>query len=239
MKETQPLYAYIKRELLNRIQSNNYKIDEKIPTELELCEEFNVSRTTVRAALNQLTTEGILTKKQGKGTFVADRKLEQVLSNTVYSYSDQVQAQGKKAEITLISLSVIAADEELKGALDLELNEPVQRIERVRKANDELTQYEIAYLPWKLAPGITKEQAETSIYESLKQLFAVQVGQTIEKVEIVLADENISFYLQCKEDLPCFYLETVAKDTLNNKIEYSKSYFRGDKTNFIIERKYY
>lgn len=82
MDKNQSLHAYIKDELLDRIKSEKYKKGEQIPTELELCEEFNVSRTTVRTALNQLTLEGYLERHQGKGTYVADQKVSQTLSHT-------------------------------------------------------------------------------------------------------------------------------------------------------------
>lgn len=238
MGQSQSLYAYIKDELLNRIRGEKYKVGEKIPTELELCKEFNVSRTTVRLALAQLTTEGYLTRTQGRGTFVANKKVKQILSSTTESYVDQVQAQGKEAKITLVDLSVIKADNDIKENLNVKLNDPIQRVERVRQANSEFTQYEVSYIPWKLAPGITKEHTETSLYVSLKKYFSIYVAKTIEKIELALADENVSYHLNCEENLPCFYIETIAKDTYGNNIEYSKSYFRGDKTSFTIERMY-
>lgn len=238
MDKNQSLHAYIKEELLNRIKANKYKKGEQIPTELELCKDFNVSRTTVRTALNQLTLEGYLVRQQGKGTYVADQKVRQTLSHTVKRYSDQIAVQGKKAEIALIAITVVPANDILKQSLDVAINDPVQRIERVRKANGEPTQYEIAYIPWDVAPGITKEHAETSLYASLKDVFNTPIAKTTEHVEITLADERTSFYLTCDEGSPCFYIETIAEDEKGKKIEFSRSYFRGDKTNFVIERNY-
>src|SRR5690625_5165844 len=111
MERIQSLRTYIKEELLNRIKSNEYKKGDRIPTELDLCKSFDVSRTTVRTALNQLTTEGYLVRQQGRGTFVADGKVKQTLSHTMKRYSDQVAVQGKKAEISLISINVVPATE--------------------------------------------------------------------------------------------------------------------------------
>lgn len=238
MEKNQSLHAYIKEELLNRIKANEFKKGEKIPTEFDLCKDFNVSRTTVRTALNQLTVEGYLVRKQGKGTFVADPKVKQTLSHTMNRYSDQVAVQGKKAEITLINLEVIPATERLLQSLDVTINDPIQRIERIRKANGDITQYEIAYVPWNVAPGITKEHAETSLYAAMKNDFNVHIAKTTENMEITLADELTSAHLDCEQGLPCFYIETVAENEQEKKIEFSRSYFRGDKTNFMIERNY-
>lgn len=238
MERNQSLHAHIKNELLSRIKSNQYKKGDKIPTEMELCEQFNVSRTTVRAALNQLTLEGYLERVQGSGTFVADKKVQQTLTQTVKRYVDQVEIQGKKAEIILVNLSVIPATEIIQEHLNVELNDPIQRIERIRKANNIPTQYEISYIPWNIAPGITKLQAETSLYQSLEKDFGIVLRQTTESIEIVLADETTSDYLDCELGAPCFYIETIAEGKNDEIIEYSQSYFRGDRTNFVIERYY-
>lgn len=238
MEKKQSLHAHIKSELLARIKNGTYQKGEKIPTELELCKNFDVSRTTVRAALNQLTLEGYLERTQGRGTFVADKKVHQTLSQTVKRYVDQVEVQGKTAEIILIDLSVIPASETIQLALGVPSNDPIQKIERVRKANHSPTQYEISYIPWSIAPGITKEQAETSLYNALKQDFQVAIAKTTEHIELTLSDESTSHYLDSEIGLPCFYIETIAEDQDGNKIEYSQSYFRGDKTNFVIERLY-
>ncbi|MBU5467606.1 GntR family transcriptional regulator [Virgibacillus sp. MSJ-26] len=238
MEKNKSLHAYIKEELLNSIKANKYKKGEKIPTELELCETFNVSRTTVRTALNQLTLEGYLIRKQGKGTYVADEKVRQTLTHTVKKYSDQIAVQGKTAQIELVNISVVPANEYIINSLDVSLKDPIQRIERVRKANGAPTQYEIAYIPWEIAPGLTKKHAETSLYTSLTDEFGVQIAKTTEHIEIALADERICYYLNCEEGLPCFYMETIAENESGKKVEFSRAYYRGDKTNFLIERDY-
>src|SRR5699024_10897950 len=124
MDKNQSLHAYIKEELLNRIKSNEYKSGEKIPTEHDLCNYFNVSRTTIRTALNQLTIEGYLVRYQGKGTFVADQKVRQTLTQTVEKYSDQIAIQGKKAKIQLQSIQVVPANEVIQQALGVPLQSP-------------------------------------------------------------------------------------------------------------------
>lgn len=238
MEKSQSLHAYIKEELLDRIKAGKYMPGEKIPTELDLCKDFDVSRTTVRTALNQLTLEGYLSRIQGKGTFVAEQKVKQALSNTIKRYSDQIAVQGKKGIVSLVNISVIPANDMLQHLLDVSVNAPIQRIERVRKADGEPTQYEIAYIPWDVAPGIAREHAESSLYASLSDNFDVRIAKTTETIEIALADERTSKHLNCEVGMPCFYMETIAEDKKGNKVEFSRSYFRGDKTNFTIERNY-
>lgn len=238
MRKGKALHVFIKEEVLSRIKSGEYSEGSQIPTENELCNEFNVSRTTVRTALTQLTLEGNLIRKQGKGTYVAEPKIKQTLSHTIKRYRDQVSVQGKQAKISLLEIKVVPANEFLQKALKTEKDAPIQHIERIRTANGEPTQYEIAYIPWEVAPGITKLQAETSLYASLKEDFDNPIAKTIENMEIVLSDERISQHLECAVGTPCFYLETFAEGKDGHIIEYSNAYFRGDKTNFMIERIY-
>lgn len=182
--------------------------------------------------------EGYLIRHQGKGTFVAEQKVQQTLTHTTKKYKDQIAVQGKKGKIKLLSLQVIPADKMIERELQVPLQSPVQRIERIRFANGEPTQYEIAYIPWDVAPGITQEHAETSLYEALTKNFDVTIAYTSEKVEIALADEVIAEHLRCAQHTPYFYIETIAENEKKERIEFSRSYFRGDKTSFMIERHY-
>jgi len=232
------LQTAIKEELLSRIKRGYYEEGKKFPTEYVLCEEFDVSRTTVRGALNQLTLEGYLIRQQGRGTFVAGKKVRQTLSHTPNNYAAQLAVQGKRGEVSLIQLSVVSATDVLTEVFAVEEQAPIQKIERIRHADGEPTQYEISFIPWSIAPGITKEQAEHSLFDTLAKVFDIQVSKTTESLEIVLADESISSYLKCPVNAPCFYIETVTEDQGGQIIEYSRSYFRGDKTNFVIERSY-
>lgn len=238
MDKHQSLHAYVKEEILNKIREGDYKIGDKIPTEHALCESFGVSRTTIRTALNQLTVEGYLIRHQGRGTFVAEQKVKQSLTQTVKKYKDQVAIQGKEATIKVISISVVPADSMLASVLKVDQQAPIQRIERIRYANGEPTQYEVAYVPWDIAPGITAEQAEVSLYDTLQTTFHKPITFTSEKIELTLADEIIASHLQYEENAPCFYIETVTKSHDDEIIEFSKAFFRGDKTSFTIERAY-
>lgn len=232
------LHAYIKEELIERIKGNIYKIGDQFPTENELCEEFDVSRTTVRIALSQMTEEGYLIRQRGRGTFVAEPKVNQMLSHTESRFSQQLQAQGKKGTITLKKIEVVPARGSKQVKLGLDENDPIQKIKRIRSANDTVTSYEVAYVPWEIAPGLKKEQLETSLYETLSDQYDINIKKTTEIVEITLADKDVSHYLECEVGHPCFYIETIAEDENNKVIEFSRSYFRGDRTSFRIERHY-
>lgn len=238
MAEKKALHTFIKEELIERIKSSDYKVGDQFPTEHEICKEFNVSRTTVRIALSQLVQEGYLIRQRGKGSFVAEPKAHQTLSHTNEHFDQQLKAQGKEGKIIAKTIDVIAAKGSKQERFGLNEADPIQKIKRIRMVNNEITQYEIAYIPWHIAPGIKKEQVEHSLYKTLTNDYNIAIYKTTEILEITLADKDISHYLACEVGQPCFFIETIAEDKDGKVIEFSRSYFRGDKTSFKVERFY-
>ena len=236
--EGSALHFRVKEDILQKIKNAEYLPHTQLPTEAEFCKKYGVSRTTVRTALQQLTTEGYVYRTQGKGTFVADHKVKQTLTSTVNHFSQQLATQGKNASIRVLNLAVIQADSFLAKFFNLRLGEPVNKLERIRYADNQAIQYEIAYLPWHKAPGLNAKECEKSLYQLLKKQYGLKIKKTIEHLELFIADHDISEKLQIKMGAPCFALETYAYLADETPIEYSKTIFRGDRAHFVIERDY-
>ncbi|MBS4174567.1 GntR family transcriptional regulator [Bacillus sp. FJAT-49736] len=232
------LHNKVKESIIQLIKSGEYTPHTQLPTEAEFCEKFGVSRTTVRTALGQLTLEGYVYRKQGKGTFVSGQKVKQVLTTTANNFSEQLTNQGKSPTIKVIGLTVIQSDEFMDEIFTLQKGDPVNRLERIRYADNEPLQYEISYLPWKKTPGLDAKECEKSLYRLLNQQFGLKIKRTIEYLELCIADKEIADKLKVKVGAPCFSLITYAYLEDGSPIEYSKTVFRGDKANFVIERHY-
>lgn len=211
----------------------------QLPTEAELCNRYNVSRTTVRNALQQLTAEGYIYRIQGRGTFVSNNKVKQTLTHTkAGNYREQLKLQGKKPSIHVLQLTVIPADMFLQNILHINEKQPVNKLERIRYADEVPLQYEISYLPWHLTPGLNREACEDSLYNLLQSQFDLSISRTEEHIHIVTADKKIAEKLNTKAGTPCFEIETFAFLENETIIEYSKAYFHGERASFIIERNY-
>lgn len=236
--ESKPLHEKVKDEIVQLIVEEKYKPNSMLPTEADFCEKFGVSRTTIRAALQQLTIEGYIYRVQGRGTFVSDNKVKQTLSTTSIHFSEQMKLQGKKATIKALSLQVIPSDEFLADLFHLKEGDPINKLERIRFANDEPLQYETAYLPWFKTPGLKRELTEKSLYQLLENQFQLTIKRTVEHLEIAFADEKTAPLLDIPADTPCISITTIAYLENDVPIEYSKAVFRGDKANFVIERNY-
>ncbi|CAM4179901.1 GntR family transcriptional regulator [Lederbergia lenta] len=236
--DTQALHIRVKEEIIKMIKEEQYKPNTILPTEAEFCRLFKVSRTTVRTALQQLTVEGYIYREQGRGTFVADSKIKQTLSNTEVRFREQLMTQGKKASIRVVSLEVVPGSILHSKIFGINEGDPVNRLERIRYANEDPLQYEIAYIPWFKAPGLNEEKCSNSLYKLLEVQFDLKIKRTVEHIELVMADSFLSEQLNIPVDTPCFSIETSAYLEDGSQIEYSKAVFRGDRANFEIERLY-
>ncbi|WP_028777738.1 GntR family transcriptional regulator [Shimazuella kribbensis] len=236
--EGKSLHTKVKEEILRLIKEKKFKPNTLLPTEAEFCKKFGVSRTTIRTALQQLSMEGYIYREQGRGTFVSDSKVKQTLSMTEVKFSEQLMSQGKKPLIKVLSLQVVPADEFQADQFQLKEGDPINKLERIRYADEEPLQYEIAYLPWYKTPGLNKEECQKSLYQLLEAQFGLKIKKTVEQLELFLADDEIADKLSIPVNTPCFSMESYAYLEDETPIEYSKAVFRGDRANFVIERNY-
>jgi GntR family transcriptional regulator len=235
------LYSIVKDKIADLIKSGEYAVGEQLPTELALCEQFQVSRTTVRLALQQLELEGRIYRVQGKGTFVSKPKIRHTMTSWEKGFAEQMIEQGLKPETRVVELTVIPASAAVAKSLQIAESDPVNRLARVRYADQEPVLYEISYLPWKLTPGLTAEECSGSLYRLLHAKYGLSVKRTVEYVEPALTDHTISQYIDTPEGTPIFFLETVAyiaADPDEAPIEFSQGYYRGDRSKFVVERSY-
>jgi GntR family transcriptional regulator len=231
------LHVRVKDAIIQLINNGQYKPNAQLPTEAEFCDQFGVSRTTVRTALQQLTMEGYVYRKRGSGTFVSN-KVKQILTTTVEHFSNQITMQGKNPSIKVVKLEVIPADEFLSDQLKMAEGDPVNCLERIRYVNGEPIQHELSYLPWYKSPALDRKACEVSLYNHLESHYHLKISKTVEQLELFIADEETAEMLKINIGDPCFALETVAYLEDGSLIEYSKTIFRGDVMHFVIERNY-
>lgn len=237
-RDSSALYSQIKEKIEQEIRIGKYKSGDSLPPEFQLCKDYGVSRTTIRLALQQLELEGRIHKVQGKGTFVSKPKIKQSLSSSTKGFGEQMLDQGLKPRSNVLSLKVIPADSLLAEFLQINEVDPISQLIRVRFADDEPLQYEISYIPWKIAPGLDIEDCQGSLFQLLREQYEVQILRTMEFIEPILATEKISQYLNIPIGTPMFSVETITFNMDNIPVEYSKAVFRGDRSKFTVERSY-
>jgi GntR family transcriptional regulator len=223
---SQPKYRLLREALIERIR--DLPEGSALPTERELCADFGVSRATVRHALQRLESEQRIYRRQGKGTFVARRKIEQRLGLT--SHTEEMRARGMVPGSKLIDVSRIPASSEVATALRLAEGTELLQIERLRLADGEPIAIEVLYLQAERFDGISAALGESgSFYQLLHSDYGVELASAEETIEAVIAGAREAGLLGCGQAAPLLLLSRLSLDTRGRPIEYVRSLYRGDR----------
>jgi DNA-binding GntR family transcriptional regulator len=230
-----PLYIQLKESIRSSILNGHLKYGEQIPTELELSEEYKISRITVRKAILELVEEGYLVKKQGKGTFVNKRKIERKIVH-ILSFSDACKANGLTASSKIIKREIIQPTSKDKERLQLDDGDALLFIQRVRYAGDSPIMLENNYFSYKDFHSLLNENLEGSVYKILEEKLNVKPARSGElSLEIVRAgDEEINL-LNVASGEPLFYMETTVFDEVGRPVHIGKQYILGDSYKFYLQ----
>ncbi|GLW05319.1 GntR family transcriptional regulator [Microtetraspora sp. NBRC 13810] len=162
-----PKYFQLREILLDLMESNELPIGAAIPSERDLCQQFGLSRMTVRQAVDHLVSEGRLHRVAGKGTFVARPKIEMALRLT--SFSDDMRARGLRPGSRDLDRRIMRASAHLARELGIRPGDEVHFIERLRTADGEPLCIERAHIPVSLAPDlIDRDLTDRSLYGLLE-----------------------------------------------------------------------
>jgi GntR family transcriptional regulator len=227
------LYYQLKELFIQKIKMGEWKVNDRIPTERELCELYDVSRITIRQAFAEMENEGYIYRKQGKGTFVTVPKLEQRLNN-FYSFSEEIKRMGSKPVTKMIDFSLIESDANVSQSLNIKKGEKVYAIKRLRSADGEPFTLEISYLPQYLFPDISKEEIEENgLYNTLRTHYHKIANEAIEAFEAIIVSNEEAEYLKAKKNTAALKLERVTKAD-GIIVEYCKSVIRGDRYKYKV-----
>ncbi len=230
-------YHYQLRELLrDEITSGRWEVGEQLPSERELCDAFNLSRTTVREAIDALVSEGLLRREKGRGTFVAEPKIREMWLKEPDSFTASMLEQGYKIETHVLNLAVIPSPRKVARELRLRSGEPVIILERLRLILQEPILVVSSYLPEKLCPTLVNEDfVHNSLYQILREKYNIKIARARRMVEAVAATELEASLLNIRQGAPLLLIESTAYLEDGTPIEYFKARHRGDRTRFEID----
>lgn len=207
-----PLYKQIKQLLLQSLESVEFKPGEMIPSEQELAVRFNVSQGTVRKAIDELSAENVLIRRQGKGTFVATHHEPEVRYRFLRMATDSPEGV-KRTKSVILSCDVLAATEEQSDIFGLIADQKIVCIKRIMYLSHTPAVYEEIYLPEEAFKGLTFDLLTTEkmpLYGLFESHFGVQLLRCDEKLRAVSAPEEVARHLGVKEGLPLLSIERVA-----------------------------
>jgi GntR family transcriptional regulator len=229
-----PAYAQIEDQLAARIESGELGAGERLPPERELAKGLGVSRMTVRQALAALADRGLLDRGVGRGTFVARVKLEHDLRR-VAGFSELMQRQGVEPGAKLLSAEETTADESVAAALGIDQGAAVYRIQRVRYGARVPLALEDSWIPAAPFPDLLGLGLTGSLYDLMRDLYALGPVRAVERLEPVLARPHEAAALEVADGSPLMLVERTAYAADGTAVEFAHDRHRGDRARFTIE----
>ncbi len=229
-----PLYSQLVSIIKRNISAGTLPTGALLPSEAELCRTFDVSRSTVRQAIGALESEGLVVRKQGRGTFVAEPKMRRRTEN-VYSFTSEISAMGMTPSSTILDFDVIDPSPDIVKML--ELSGPgtrVYRFTRIRNVDGNPLILETSFYPTYIYPKLNRELLETHSFYSLLYEENVVPYSAVDSYEAVTMGRSEAELLGCKPGSCAFSVQRRTRTEAGVIYEYTQSLIRADRVKLDI-----
>ncbi len=231
-----PYYIQLIEMLKEKINQDELKPGDQIPSEPELCEMYGISRTVVRQALKEMEYEGLIYRRKGKGTFVAEPKISESLVQKLTGFYQDMVERGHTPVTKVLRQEMEPANAKVARHLGLETGAPVFALERLRFVEDVPIVLVTTYLPQELVSELVDyEFSDKSLYGVLENELNLVLSHGRRWIEAVAANEREAELLQVDECDPLVMLESVTHLEDGTPIEYFHAVHRGDRSRFEVE----
>ena len=230
-----PIFEQVKVIVGGAIDRGELQAHQRIPSERELSVALGASRMTIRQALVAMMAEGRLYTRSGKGTYVAERKIEQPLQRLT-SFTEDIRARGLRPASRVLGQEILPAPLELAEILGIRPGAELVRIRRLRVADGQPLAIETSHLPHALCPGILDFDLSTeSLYELLGTRYGIELRsakQTIEASEAVPDERQL---LELPPNVPVLRLHRLTMSDTGRVVEFVRAVYRGDRYQLHVE----
>ena len=236
-KEAQtPLYYQIKQQILHHISTGALGLGDLLPPEAEICEKLQISRPTVRQAMGDLVAEGYLTRRKGIGTFVSRPKIEGGFFQKLQSFDEEMRQKGLAPSTKVLRLNPMEGVPSICEKLQIQPDNKLIFLERLRFANGEPIVWVETYLPYARFPRLLSVDFERqSLYKELEHSYLCPVERVVREIEAVNASAQEADLLQIPKNAALCFVKTIAYDYNGIPVEYSRAHYRGDRNRFSVE----
>ena len=201
-----PIYYQLIEQIQEKIEKGLLKPGDAIPSEREYSEKYQISRMTVRQALTHLVNNGYLHRLQGKGTFVAEQKIQQPLQGLT-SFTEDMTARGMKPDSQIIQFEMIPSTAQIAKHLSINEYAPVYEIKRVRLADEVPMALETTYISANLVKGLTEEIVNHSLYAYMENKLNLEIDYGSQMIEASIADKLEAQYLNIQAGAPILLIQ--------------------------------
>jgi len=227
-----PLHVQLTDLLRRQIKAGQLPVHTKLPSERELCEQYDVSRITVRQALSQLAHEGLVRSIAGKGTYVAELKLQRELE-PLLGFSEDIRRRGMSVSSRVLEAAIVHADSSLADRLHLLPDVEVVKLHRLRLVNSIPVAIQCAYLPHHLCPDLLQyDFSSRSLLDVLRTEYQAKLVRAESDIEAALAGPEEASLLQLPTPAAVLIAEQMTYLDNDAVIEFVRSVFAGDRYKF-------
>lgn len=228
-----PLYKQLADTLRDEMDSGRWPQGKRLPTENELSEQYRVSRVTVRKALDDLSKQGYLMRKPGKGTFVAEKKFQRALSG-VLCYTDMCRVLGYVPGAKTIKVALEEPSEEDAQLLGLDKEDELLVVERLRMADGKPVLLETNKFSEDFFFLFDKDLNDASLYNIIKEEKGIVFTQSSKTLEIVFANHREAKYLGIAKGYPLLAINSVVQDASGGHKHLCQQLCIGDRFKLMI-----
>ncbi len=227
-----PRYYQLKEIILGKVTTGQWQPGQPIPSERELCEQYGISRMTVRQSITELVNEGYLYREQGKGTFVAQPKITQQLIQLT-GFTEDMQARSRRPTTRVLNTQMWPCDKDTAGKLRIKPGQMLFRVQRLRLADDEPLALETALVSFMGCEKLLEEDlVASSLYTLLETKYGVPPLEAEQELEAGLAREEEAGLLAIMAGDPVLFIRRITYTNRGRPVEYAQSVYRGDKYRF-------
>jgi GntR family transcriptional regulator len=219
----------------SKIQSGEWPVEQRIPSERALMRMLSVSRATVRQGLDNLVKEGVLYRAQGRGTFVAAPKIRQGVLRLL-DFSDIVRRSGMKPGARLLGKERITPPPHVRKVLALSDAEPVFWLQRLLLVNEQPMLIETSYFPVACCPGLFEVyDGVEDVHRFVYRHYGIKIARASETFEPVILEDREASILGVEGGFSALWVEHIAFDSADRPIAFLTSLLRGDRCRFYTE----
>jgi len=235
-----PLYYKLYVDLKESLNSGKYQKGDKLPTEKELCQNYGISRLTVRRAMDELRREGFIERLKGKGTFVTGSKREEQLA-ILTGFTDEARKRGSETRSVVLENKLVRVPADAVELFDIPADAMVVLLKRVRFLEGEPYAIEEAYLnvgaDIRFLNITQRDMEKESLYGILRKEFNMNISYAEEEMELTRLKKEEARFLRQDQDECAIMRKRFTYTKSDICIEYVISLYRADKSKFRIVRR--
>lgn len=221
----EPIYINLRNKILEKINTGEYKSGEKIPSERDLGQKYNVSRMTARQAINELVKDGVVTREIGRGTYVL---APQFMQKNVKSFTETLKEQGYESKTKVLEFSTVHSLKDISAIMGYNYKDRFYKIKRLRLGNDLPMALETVYIPTDKCEGLNNYEISSSLYKILKEIYGYEIERLSYDIDACIANKHMMQLFEVQKPIALLKVKGISYTISGDKLSYEESYYRSE-----------